>query len=96
VLLLRLRILLAAVHCTPPDPQSPDLGPIPISSKCRFSFEPVVYKGERRCLQGFPDYSLWYGPSARKENVAVNSIIVETQKGQSAGGVPQAIAYMGK
>lgn len=45
-------------------------------------------------LRGFPTFSLWYGPKVR-EDLAVNSIIVETRRGQSAAGVPQCLAYMG-
>ncbi|KAJ5490044.1 hypothetical protein N7453_010869 [Penicillium expansum] len=45
-------------------------------------------------LSGVPSYLLWYGPDVG-EDLAVNSIIVETKEGQSAAGVPQCLAYMG-
>lgn len=67
-----------------------------MSTKCRFSFESVIYQEEKRCLRGFPDFSLWYGPYAKKENAAVNFVIVETKKEQSSRGIPQALACMGK
>ncbi|KXG52773.1 uncharacterized protein PGRI_080290 [Penicillium griseofulvum] len=93
---LRLGILLTAVHSTSPDQCDSRLTPIPISPRCRFSFEPVIYKGEKRCLQGLPSFSLWYGPYAEKEYAAANFVVVETNKDQSSGGIPQAIAYMCK
>jgi hypothetical protein len=47
-------------------------------------------------LQGLPEYSLWYSHYGEKGNAAVNFIIVETKKGESSYGVPQALAYMGE
>lgn len=93
---LRLGILLSAVHSTSPDQCASGLTPIPISPRCRFSFEPVIYKGEKRCLRGLPSFSLWYGPYVGKEDAAANFVVVETKKDQSSGGIPQAIAYMCK
>lgn len=93
---LRLVSLLSALHSESPDQHTYTLTRIPISTKCRFSFEPVIYKEEKRCLRGFPDFSLWYGPYAEKENAAVNFVIIETKKEQSSRGIPQALAYMGK
>ncbi|KAJ5790074.1 uncharacterized protein N7518_007085 [Penicillium psychrosexuale] len=95
---LRLGILLDAVHATPPNPESPDSTPIPISSKCPFLFGPVVYNEKVHCLQGTPDWFLWYGPDGDKgkENVAINLVILEAEHGQSANGVRQTLAYMSK
>ncbi|KAJ5950237.1 uncharacterized protein N7479_008650 [Penicillium vulpinum] len=94
---LRLGILLTTIYATPPNPHSPNLTPIPMSSKSPFLFGPVVYKEKTHHLQGSPDWFLWYGPYAEKEkeNVAINSVIVETEHGRSTDGVPQALAYMG-
>ncbi|KAJ5819606.1 hypothetical protein N7474_005197 [Penicillium riverlandense] len=92
----RLVMLLTAVYsAAPKDPRFPGLTKIPISGKWRFSFQPIVYEGELRCLQGSPDYSLWYHPGAGKQSLAVSLIILEAKKGQSALCVPQALAYMG-
>ncbi|KAK4862239.1 hypothetical protein LT330_003377 [Penicillium expansum] len=91
----RLGILLLDVHTKPPNPNSPGSPPIPISSKFEFSFQPFSRPGTRdTSLSGVPSYLLWYGPDVG-EDLAVNSIIVETKEGQSAAGVPQCLAYMG-
>lgn len=92
---LRLGILLVAVHSTSPDQRTPDLDPIPLSPGSRFSFEPVLYQEEVYCLQGTPAYSLWYGQDSWRDNTAVKSVVVETERGESLSGIPQALAYMG-
>jgi hypothetical protein len=93
---LRLGILLSAVHSTSPDQRTPDLSPIPLSSGYLFSFEPVIYNEQMYRLQGLPEWSVWYSHYGEKGNAAVNFVIVETKKGESSYGVPQALAYMGE
>ncbi|CRL22334.1 unnamed protein product [Penicillium camemberti] len=90
---LRLELLLTAVYATPPSPGST---PIPVSSKRPFLFEPVAYKEKVYCLQGTPDWFLWYCPDTKKEeeSVAINLVIVVTEHGQSADGVSRTLAYM--
>lgn len=62
--------------------------------KTQFLFEPFVLAEMKCSLRGFPSLSLWYGPKGG-EDLAVNSIIVETWRGESAAGVAQCLAYMG-
>lgn len=62
--------------------------------KTQFLFEPFVLAGMKCSLRGFPSFSLWYGPRDG-EDLAVNSIIVETRRGKSSTGVAQCLAYMG-
>ncbi|KAJ5666448.1 uncharacterized protein N7477_008896 [Penicillium maclennaniae] len=93
---LRLGLLLSAVHSTSPDPSTPELPWVPLSTGYRFLFEPVVYKKGMYRLQGVPVFSLWYIESSGSDNAAVNFVIVETKKGESSHGVPQALAYMGE
>lgn len=50
--------------------------------------------GMKCSLRGFPSFSLWYGLKGG-EDLTVNSIVVETRKGESAAGVAQCLAYMG-
>ncbi|KGO77840.1 hypothetical protein PITC_060210 [Penicillium italicum] len=92
---LRLCMIIGVVHSTPPDPLSSHLARIPISPKCRFSFEPAIYKGKKHCLRGFPDWSLWYSPFEMKTDVAVNFVIVEAETKQVAHSTAQTLAYMG-
>ncbi|KAJ6125719.1 hypothetical protein N7523_003339 [Penicillium sp. IBT 18751x] len=92
---LRLSILLSAVHSTSPDQSAPELPRVPLSTGYRFLFEPVIYKEEMYRLQGVPVFSLWYTESSRSDNAAMNFVVVETKKGESSHGVPQALAYMG-
>ncbi|KAJ6006776.1 hypothetical protein N7451_004720 [Penicillium sp. IBT 35674x] len=93
----RLVFLLAAVYSTAPeDPRFPDLTQIPISGKCRLSFQPIVYEREMCRLEGSPDLSLWYQLDAGEEGLDISFIIMDTKKGQSDLGVPQALAYMGQ
>ncbi|KAJ5687108.1 hypothetical protein N7536_009727 [Penicillium majusculum] len=93
VIRLRLELLLDAVHAIPP---SPDSTPIPVLSKSPFLFGPVVYKEKVHCLQGTPDWFLCCGSNTNKakENVAINLVIVVTERGQSADGVSRTLAYM--
>ncbi|KAJ5181488.1 hypothetical protein N7449_011635 [Penicillium cf. viridicatum] len=88
-----LELLLNAVYATPPSPGST---PIPVSFKRRFLFGPVVYKERVHCLQGTPDWFLWYAPHTNngKEVVAINLVIVVTEHGQSTDGVCRTLAYM--
>ncbi|KAJ6119883.1 hypothetical protein N7523_004163 [Penicillium sp. IBT 18751x] len=93
----RLIFLLAAAFSTAPeDPRFPGLTQIPISGKCRLSFQPIAYGGELCRLKGGPDLSLWYQPDAGEEGLDISFLIVDTKKGQSHLGVPQALAFMGQ
>lgn len=92
---LRLGVLIAAVFSTSPDKRNPDLSRIPVSSGYRFFFEPTIYKEEFYRLHGVPLFSLWYSGHVETDNPAVNFIIVETPKGESSDGIPQALAYAG-
>ncbi|KAJ5889038.1 hypothetical protein N7495_009079 [Penicillium taxi] len=98
-LLLRLPILLASVIDSS-SPESPSQhnnhsNSVPFSSKCRFFFTPIIYKGKEHCLEGIPDFSLWYSYYSRKENASVNFVIVEKELGQSSLGIPQVLAFIG-
>jgi hypothetical protein len=92
----RLIFLFAAVFSTAPEDRFPGLTQIPISGKCRLSLQPIAYEGEMCHLKGSPDLSLWYQPYAGEEGLDISFIIMDTKKGQSYFGVPQALVYMGQ
>lgn len=89
---MRLATLLVSVHSTPPAIGLPQ---IPISGPDRFSFGPIIYQDEEHDLRGFSNFCICYKPDTQ-ENVAVNFVIVETEKTQGCRGIPQVLAYMGR
>src|SRR5262245_44000809 len=71
----------------------PDPDPVPLFLKfeTKLSFE-VIFKKEKRLLQGFADYSLWYD---KDEPMGTNLLLVEAKRKtalDSAEG--QLVAYM--
>ena len=55
----------------------------------------VYYKGQRRLLSGFADYSVWYESIAR-QTLATNLLIVEAKRQfYTDATLPQLVCYMG-
>lgn len=71
----------------------PEPAPLWLQYETKLSFV-VTLKGEKRLLQGFADYSLWYD---KDELMGTNLLLVEAKrKGGLASADGQLVAYMGK
>jgi len=89
---MRLATLVISVHSNPPAIGLPQIS---ISGPDRFSFGPIFHHGQEHDFRGFSNLCICYKPDAQA-NVAVNLVIVETEKKQGSRGIPQVLSYMGK
>jgi hypothetical protein len=76
-----------------PTTPAPDPAPLFLQFETKLNFL-VTYRKEKRMLQGFADYSLWYD---KNELMGTNLLLVEAKKkGALSSADGQLVAYMGE